>query len=402
MSADGLILVVDDNKIVREVLARRLTQAGYAVEMAENGQLALNLAAQLPLMLVLLDVEMPGLNGLEVLDRLRLRHSLSELPVFMVSATQDYPLMVDAIERGANDFLTKPIHFDLLLAKIRQQLGLRQHSQLGQELRVGSMVGHYRLTGKLGEGAMGVVFRAHDTHLLREVALKIVNPDVVHNHTNDIFLVEARAVARVDHPSVVRIHEIGHKPCKFIAMELVDGETLSEYATRDLELREVRDVMLQLLSAIGAVHEAGIVHRDLKPSNVMITPEGRVKIMDFGLARSREFDLRGASMAGICGTPQYMAPEHFGGTDEVDSQSDLFAVGVMLYEILTGYLPFTGPTIGELLYSIARDRPTPPVQLRSSIPEELSAACLGALEKDKQRRYRTAQEFALALRRCRL
>lgn len=412
MSSD-LLLVVDDNKPSREVLARRLQREGYEVIMAENGTIALEMLANHPVTLMLLDLDMPDLSGLEVIDRARVQFPLSQLPIVMVSATTDSPKMAHAIDRGANDFLTKPVSFEIMLAKIRQYLRMRvkgpvhvpptlKETESGRLLIDPSMihmVAHYKLHERLGKGGAGSVYRATDTRLLREVALKIVSGGSGGKAAHERFLTEGRAVARIDHPGVVRIHEMGLTPCRFIAMELIHGETLAEYADGGISVSQACDLVLQLLDALRAVHAKGVIHRDLKPANIMVTSDGRIKVFDFGLAHTGEVDPASLTMDGMCGTPLYMSPEHISDAfGIVDEQSDLFAVAAILYELLTGYPPFLAQSVEELLKAITTTVPDSPRKLRPEVPDGLQRACLKGLSKHKSDRYPDADAFAQALR----
>ena len=410
MSSD-VLLVVDDNKPSREVLARRLQREGYDVITAENGTTALEMISNRPVSLVLLDLDMPDLSGLQVVDRARTQFSLVELPILMVSATTDSPQMANAIDRGANDFLTKPIQFEIMLAKIRQFLRMRrklttvkappQTASGGLVLTsdAPTLLAHYKLQEKLGKGGAGHVYRALDTRLLREVALKVLVADSGGPAAHERFLAEGRSVARIDHPGVVRIHEMGLAPCRFIAMELIHGSTLIEYVENGVTVFQACDLILQLLDALRAVHAKGVVHRDLKPANVMVTTEGRIKVTDFGLAHTSEIDPAEFTADGPCGTPLYMSPEHISDKfGVVDERSDLFAVAAILYELLTGYPPFMAQSVKELLDTITNTTPDPPRNLRPEVPDSLQKACLKGLSKRKEDRFATAEVFAKAIR----
>ena len=406
---DPLVLIVDDSKSSRDILARILEKNGYRVVQAHDGTAALEILREAPIQLMLLDLDMPGLSGLEVLDAVRQQSAWEELPIIIVSGTDAPPEMARAIDRGATDFLVKPVQFDLLLAKSRQHT--RRHpsnpphrTAAETSLTPGRMLDHYRIQESLGKGQMGEVFRAEDTRLYRDVALKVMTSDPIADSGLEHFLAEGRALAQVDHPGVVRIYEVGLQPCRFLAMELVIGKTLEDYAADfDFSLLEIRDLVLQLLSAVQAVHEKGIVHRDLKPSNVLVTPDGRVKLTDFGLARPLTVDPQLLASARLEGTPSFMAPEHFeSDPTRVDAQSDLFAIGVILYHLITGYLPFQGATAAEMINAIANKPPKPLMAYTPDVPEELNRICLKALEKNKARRYANASEFALDLRRFRV
>jgi len=219
-------------------------------------------------------------------------------------------------------------------------------------------VGRYRITGQLGEGGMGVVYRARDERLGREIALKMIHSRAVDEHARQRFWREARAAASLTHPAICQIHEIGEDDGElFIAMELLEGETLAGRIARGaLSLADAVAMVLAVLGALGALHRRGLVHRDLKPPNIFLTPHG-VKLLDFGLARSmvtavEQTDVALTLPGTIAGTPRYMAPEIILGRAS-DPRADLFAVGAMLFEMLTAVPPFGGDTVAEIVHAVA-------------------------------------------------
>jgi serine/threonine protein kinase len=239
-------------------------------------------------------------------------------------------------------------------------------------------IAQFRLLGRLGRGGMGVVYRAHDETLQRDVALKLLPEANDDGERRQRFLREARAAAGITHPNVAVVHQVGEADGRaYIAMELVDGESLRRtLGRRRLDPRAALDLATQIARGLGAAHARGIVHRDLKPENVMITPAGVVKLLDFGLAKSIDSGDRDigeattepfvTSGAGrVLGTPAYMSPEQATG-EALDVRSDVFTFGVVLYEMLSGARPFSGTTTSALLIAIARDMPTP---LRSRVPD---------------------------------
>jgi serine/threonine protein kinase len=234
---------------------------------------------------------------------------------------------------------------------------------------IGQTLGHYRILELLGKGGMGEVYLAEDTRLNRRVALKVLSTDLGADPSRrERFEREARAAAALNHPNIVTIHsveEAGGVP--FLTLELVDGKTLGELIPAEgLPLERLLQLTIPLTDAVGAAHQKGITHRDLKPANVMVTSDGRVKVLDFGLAKLREQleqDAQGSmptqELTGegrILGTVAYMSPEQAEGRP-VDPRSDVFSLGVMLYELATGRRPFTGDTHVSVLSAILRDTP---------------------------------------------
>ena len=272
---------------------------------------------------------------------------------------------------------------------------------------VGRTLSRYRVVERLGEGGMGVVYRAWDERLERDVALKVLSARVLqHRDASARLREEARVLSRLDHPGIATVLDFDtHQGTEFLVMEFVRGQTLADRLARGpLDEAEALDLGAQLCDALEAAHEQGVVHRDLKSANVMLTARGRVKVLDFGLATvCREEDEPAASRAetrplGLAGTVAYMAPEQLFGED-VDARSDLFAVGVLLYEMLTGATPFTGPVSTAVADAILHRAAEPPSRQRPGVSAGLDAVVLRCLEKRPGDRYPSAREVGIDLRR---
>ncbi|MEW6277963.1 MAG: protein kinase, partial [Candidatus Eremiobacterota bacterium] len=401
------ILVVDDSLENREVLARRLTRKGFRVLEADGGPAALSVLASEAVDLILLDLMMPGMSGIDVLKAVRPKHPATELPILMVSAHHDSLDVVEALKSGANDYITKPVDFPVALARIKSQLA-RRASQVATAPFVpepGAVVGSYRLESRLGQGGMGVVFRAMDERLRRSVAVKVITTqDRLTPEDVKRFVQEARSLARVRHPHVVQVYDVGSSPCPFLVMELVPGRNLDDYLReRRPSYAEVARLGAQVARALQAVHEAGVVHRDVKPANVMVDQAGSARLMDFGLARNEAVELRITEPGYILGTPTHLAPEVLDpDRGPTDSLSDLWALGVVLYEMLTGELPFPSQSLPVLLGSILTSEPPLPRDLRPDVPPPLQAICLRALQKKRTARWTRAADMAAALEEVRL
>ena len=273
-------------------------------------------------------------------------------------------------------------------------------------------LGPYQVVAKIGKGGMGDVYLAEDTRLRRKVALKLL-PVELTNRKELLrrFELEALAASATNHPNIITIYEIGKiEETHFIAAEYVEGRTLRELvAERRLELSLALDVAVQVASALAAAHAAGVHHRDIKPENIMVRPDGLVKVLDFGLAKQAKTPSLPTSPGAttvvevhtapgmVMGTPQYLSPEQARGL-EVDYRTDIFSLGVVLYEMLAGRAPFAADELIELMASIAHREPEPIKKLAPEIPARLEQIINRALRKDRQQRYQSANEFLVELK----
>ena len=268
---------------------------------------------------------------------------------------------------------------------------------------IGQTISHYNILSKLGEGGMGVVYKAEDTKLDRIVALKFLPSHLTKSETDKArFLQEAKAASAINHPNVCVIHDIQeHDGQQFIVMEYVEGKTLREvvgsFDKTHMPLKDVIDTSVQIAEALKAAHEKGIVHRDIKSENIMVTETGQVKVMDFGLAKLRG-SVKLTKSASTIGTIAYMSPEHIEGKD-VDARTDIFSFGVVLYEMLTGTLPFKGEYDSAMMYAIVNEEPEPIRKYRPDLSSELLHVLHRALEKEPGARYQSIHDMFIELKR---
>ena len=264
---------------------------------------------------------------------------------------------------------------------------------------VGQTISHYRITEKLGEGGMGVVYKAEDTKLERTVALKFLAAHLLNDEEAKArFLREAKAAAGLHHPNICPVHEIDEVEGKtFLSMAFIKGDSLEARIEQGpLPLEDVLEIGRQIAEGLEAAHEEGVVHRDIKPANVMVDAKGRATIMDFGLAHLTEAS-RLTRANQTMGTVAYMSPEQAQGM-EVDNRSDIWALGVVLYEMIRGRRPFQGEYDQALLYEIVHEEPAPLTGLRTGVPVELEFVVGKCLAKNRDDRPATANEVARELR----
>jgi len=277
----------------------------------------------------------------------------------------------------------------------------------------GTVISHYRVLSRIGAGGMGEVYQARDTKLDRTVALKILPADVLANEDRmGRFMREAKTASALNHPNIITIYEIGQAgPILFIATEFIEGQTLREHLNQTaLTILETLDMAIQTASALAAAHEAGVVHRDIKPENLMLRRDGILKVLDFGLAKltdawDRSVDREAETLTlidtvpgTVLGTTAYMSPEQARGR-EVDERTDIWSIGVLLYEMVTGRIPFEQETPSDVIAAILRAEPPPLSSFVTAVPAELERIVVKALVKNRDERYQGVKDLLVDLRR---
>src|SRR5882757_9329963 len=287
---------------------------------------------------------------------------------------------------------------------------------MGAALSPGAKLGRYEIRSQIGVGGMGEVYLALDTTLDRQVALKVLPEEVASNRQRmQRFVQEAKAASALNHPNIITIHEIGTQPgAHFMVTEFIEGENLRHHLRRaPLMLTEAIEIAVQVASALSSAHEAGIIHRDIKPENIMVRKDGIVKVLDFGLAklteqrRVHEVDQDAATQAmvqtepgTVVGTTAYLSPEQARALD-VDTRTDIWSLGVALYEMITRHAPFKGETPSDTSAAILKSEPPPISQFAPDVPAEIERIVRKALQKNREERYQGVKDLLLDLKSLR-
>src|SRR5215831_18073320 len=281
------------------------------------------------------------------------------------------------------------------------------------ESMIGREVGPFRVVGSLGVGGMGEVYLAEDTRLGRKAALKFLPAHFMNDKASvRRFEREARAASALNHPNIITVYEVGQSHSRhFMASEFVEGATLRQhFKAGPMTVAQVLDVAIQVASALAAAHAAGIIHRDIKPENMMLRPDGLIKVLDFGLAKLVETQALSTNSGArtlvnadtdpgtVMGTVAYMSPEQARG-QKVDPRTDIFSLGVVIYEMIAGRAPFEGETASHVIVSILEKEPAPLFRSSPDVPSELERIVSKALAKDKDERYQTVKDLLIDLKR---
>ena len=324
------------------------------------------------------------------------KFSAKQTPAQQVKDSNLPPTMNNNLANKTSEKIQAPQENDSLLPTVDMSppQNKEQRAPYKKKLEIGEMFGHYKVEKLLGQGGMGIVYRALDTKLNRTVALKILSVHNVGKQVLTRFKQEALATAQLDHPNIVRLFEVDSNPQDYFTMEYVEGHTLDFHIKkRNLDLTQSATIIKKIANALQEAHKKNIIHRDVKPGNILLDKNNQPKIMDFGLAKFTSAEQNLTKKGSILGTPNYMAPEQFKG-DKVDKRADIYALGATLYEMITFSRLFDGQTPMSIAAEIFTTRPTSPRAIRPSIPENLEQICLKALEKSPKKRYLNAAFMA--------
>jgi DNA-binding response OmpR family regulator len=404
------LLIVDDSRMVRLVMQRRLTALGYEVHAAEDGYQALEVLEAQPIDLAILDVVMPGMTGLDVVRVIRQSRSRTQLPIIMASSLTDTDNVVGALKLGANDYVTKPVEMPILNVRIEIQLAMRATSPeedapptrdtrvFARSLGPGSLINErYEVLEVIGEGGFARVYKARQVSTDQEVAIKVLRPEVLGEASGrtgeaERFKQEMQLIGRLRHPNIVKLIDCGllGDGQLFTVLEFVDGRSLKEVlqAEGSLTPNEAMRLMSQVLDALSCAHVRGVVHRDLKPQNIMVdsgAARRHALVLDFGIASlasesepspEEDDDL-------IRGSPPYIAPELLrDGAATV--QSDVYAWGLIFLECLTGQAAMQGASVEAI---VLRHLDSRPVAIPAEIDPRLREILTKAMAKSCAERY---------------
>ena len=397
--ANETILIVDDEQFNRDMLSRRLKREGYDVFTASGGREALTMIGALGRIdMVLLDIMMPEMDGFETLKELRNQYSDQELPVIMLTAMGDSDSIVKALNMGASDYVTKPVNLEVLKARMQSRFAKRkavQEAGSAAAVGVGSKLGTYQLQSEIGKGATATVYLAEDARLGRQAAIKVLKPEFCEDEEAlGRFVREAKTVASIDHPGVVGIYEIAHKPCHYLAMEYLQGTNMASFVgVEPLNVKMAVEYAWQIADILTAVHEKNIIHRDLKPQNLIVDADNRLHLMDFGTAKLTNKESNLTKAGTVLGTPRYMAPEQLEPKlGEVGEYTDLFPLGLMIYEMISGQPAIQGDSFHSIFYELLFREPNSLISVNPEIPEALENLCKRLQATKASDRPQTAAE----------
>jgi DNA-binding response OmpR family regulator len=425
-SLNKTLLIVDPDHQLSQLLKLRFLNEGFHVHRASDGREALQKISENIPDLIITEVMLPKLDGFSLMTTLQKEQATATIPVVFLSGKTDKYYINQGLNLGAIDYITKPADFDFLTTKIKRFLQVvDDRSMVSGTLmpppyvrketaepvdyfldvsikgfEPGALIGkRYEIVSKLGQGGMGAVYKAKDRVLDEIVALKLLKEELISDDNMvDRFKYEIKLARKISHPNVIRIHDFGEIDNHyFISMEFCEGSELKDIMAeaKILDIEKTVKFFKQMLSAMSVAHSEGIIHRDLKPSNILITERDILKIVDFGLAKVQ--NLKGLTITGQAfGTPLYVSPEQAQGL-KVDIRSDIYSLGVIFYEMLTGIPPFNAENISAILIKHLKEKPVPVRKHNPSVPEKFESMCLKSLEKKRENRYQSVDEMLAEL-----
>lgn len=406
---DNKIFIIDANKEAY-LLKLRLENEGYITYLSKDPISALEKIFEVKPELIISEVLFPGFDGFQFLDKLNKELKKNPIPLIFVSEKKDDFTIKRAFALGAYDFLGKPIDFDIILTKICRVLNEKfvprveflkepNEKELNYyDIKVGSVInGRFKLENFLGEGGMGLVFSAYDIELNEKVVLKILKKDFLEDSTIiKKFKEELKIARKIIHPNVVRLYDFFEAgEILFFTQEYLDGSTLRNILNlkKILNINEGIFILKQVLKGLEAAHNLNIIHKDIKPENIFILKNNFTKILDFGIAQILESKISKykTSVHGTVGTPEYMSPEQL-SSRPVDHRTDIYSLGIVFYEMLTGEVPFQGKTAISTALLHLQKLPKPPTNINPKVPLKLEQIILKMLKKSPEERYSSTNE----------
>ncbi len=405
------ILVIDDDGLFRMYTRALLEREGYAIEVAVDGDDGRRLLRERQFDLVICDYHMPGLNGSELFASERGR-----APFVFTTSSESAEHEVECLRLGALDYLRKPLRDQVFLFRVQRALEKARQQGSGSVVVPAAAqpdpdstptvyepppsrraVGDFVIERVLGRGGMGTVYLANQRSLARPVALKVLNESFdADEEVGMRFWSEARTVAALDHPNIVRVYAVGtdaEKGTPFFAMEFLDGCTLAQLMrNRPPSLRTCIDICIAVARGLEAAWKQGLVHRDIKPGNIMLSEDGLIKILDFGVAKRTDAETQVTRTGTMIGTVEYMSPEQANGRP-VDCRADLYSLGVVLYEMLAGAKPFEATDVASLLYLHGWVPPRKVGAYRREVPAELDEVIQRLMAKQRHDRFARPAEL---------
>lgn len=412
MSKDGgdmpaRILVVDDDGFIRDMLKNALEPIGYHVDLAFGSGDALEKLIDYKYNLLVLDANLPGISGFELLKYCKKHHPVME--IIMITGNPELDDAISTVKDGAFDYLPKPFSIEKLLSRTEDALK-HQKDELIKSLSPANadklnnphnfLLPEYKIIKTLGTGMMGIVFLAEKD--CKQYALKVLRregDDVGHAARLKRFLREAKILSQIEHPNVVRVYDFGFpkdSEIPYIVMEYVPGKSLTTFIKENkLTLEQKLYIIAQIAAALAIVHKFGVLHRDVKPSNILVTDDFIAKLSDFGIAKISDSSL--TMTHEVLGSPAYMPPETFKQNKILDCRSDIFSLGIMSYELITGMKPFHGETVGEMMDAIQNARPQEPRKINPELPLSVQNLLEKMLKKKPEERFQSAAKIIEAI-----
>lgn len=409
------ILLVDDNVELAESVAHLLTSENHTVEVVHTGNEGWELARTSQYDMLILDWDLPDLNGINILKRVR--NAGCTTPVLMLTGHTSGSDKELGLDTGADDYLTKPFDYTELAARVRammrraalqapvlRALGTNNESVLEKANLAGTLLAsRYEFLEVIGEGGAGIVFKASQPTIDRLVAIKMLHAEQLQKESIERFKREAKAVSRLDHHNIVTIYDFGatERGQPFMAMEYIEGLNLADLSRQEgaLPIAFALDICTQICDGMSHAHDTGILHRDIKPSNLLLKEYAderppAVKIVDFGLAKLKHMDKDSSveltQFGQMLGSPMYMSPEQV-KAEPLDERSDIYSVGCVLYQLLTGVPPHLGKSSAEVIMKHLNAAVVPLREMRPDLdlPEALEPVIRKALNKDPDQRYQS-------------